>query len=72
MNTTIATMNYTRPENRCRGHAQPWADVLPDAYRSEAFAEDLDGPAELAVPRAAAGGRGPAFGWLLGLVPAAR
>jgi hypothetical protein len=48
-----ATVAYTRPEDRRRSEAFTWADSLPDWFRSEAFAEDLDGPAE-APPRAEA------------------
>jgi len=39
----------TRPENRQRSDSTPWADTLPACFRSEAFAEDLDGPGEPAA-----------------------
>lgn len=57
MNTTTATIAYTRPEDRRRGDAFAWSDSLPASFRSEAFAEDLDGPAEPAPARSAAAPR---------------
>jgi hypothetical protein len=55
----IAT-SFHRPEDRQRSgrDGTAWDDTLPACFRSEAFAEDLDGPTEPA-PRAAAATRQP-------------
>ncbi len=68
MNPTAATTSYTRPEDRCRGSMPAWSDSVPPGFRSEAFAEDLDGPAEAAAPmRRATAAAAP--GWRLWLAP---
>lgn len=67
MNPTAATTNYTRPEDRCRGNRPAWSDSVPAGFRSEAFAEDLDGPADAVVARAARPAGMPA--WWLRLAP---
>jgi hypothetical protein len=43
---SAAMTTITRPENRQRSDAATWAATLPAGFRSEAFAEDLDAPAE--------------------------
>jgi len=69
----IAT-TFHRPEDRQRSGSDSaaWPDTLPACFRSEAFAEDLDGPAEPA-PRAMAPPRQPVTSaWRLWYGPAAR
>jgi hypothetical protein len=60
-----------RPEDRQRRRPDPapWADTLPTFFRSEAFAEDLEGPAVLATAPVAVGSapRGQALAW--GILP---
>jgi len=48
----MTTATTARPEDRQRSGSDsaPWADMLPACFRSEAFAEDLDGPTEAAAP----------------------
>jgi len=54
----------TRPENRQRSDGSRWAEVLPACYRSEAFAEDLDGPAEATAGPCAPQAAGQPLRWL--------
>lgn len=67
MNPTAATSSYTRPEDRCRGALPAWGDSIPACFRSEAFAEDLDRPAEPTPVRPAPRAATPA--WRLWLAP---
>lgn len=68
--TTVTSPGYTRPENRRRSEA--WAPAEPVAFRSEAFAEDLDGPAEPAATGATGLRRPLAPAWRLWYGLAAR
>jgi hypothetical protein len=60
-----------RPEDRQRSRPEPapWVDTLPACFRSEAFAEDLEGPAVQAAAPVAVGSapRGAAPAW--GILP---
>jgi len=69
----IAT-TFHRPEDRRRssGDSAAWVDTLPACFRSEAFAEDLDGPAETVSTSVAVAAQPRAPAWRLWYGLAAR